>query len=326
MIETAILLGVAIGILLLAQIGEYKAWARWASMLIALGIGLVIAAGGVAVWLSLATFKQIDAKAASGGVGWLLIATGLAIILPVGIAIIATFQKKNLTIRGVPWTRPVHLTAWMLLAVFIGSNFTLTAAKSLSEIEIQKPLELLLVQNTAFALAALVGVGLGLRRNWREVVERLGLRRLAASDVTTSVVMALAMLMITGIVGGLIALILGGDLTAASSFNEQLLARLPGVAGVLLMGLATGVGEEMIYRGALQPALGVWITSFLFAISHIQYLNPGIIVIFALGLLLGYTRNKWGLTTAILTHAVYNSLVGLLALMAMNSDLFTLGK
>jgi membrane protease YdiL (CAAX protease family) len=325
MIETILTFSLALALILLAQWGEQRRWAQWLSYLTLLASGLLLLAAGAAMAVQPGIVQEFSPEANGAGFAWALAVTGLIIILPVAAAMISAARGKDPTLRGVPWTHPVHLTAWTLLALFIGSNFAMTSLESLAELEIDDPLTLILSQNAAFALAALLGVGWGVRRNWRQTIRRLGLSRPTMGNFLTGAGMALAMLMSTAIVGALVALIFGEDMTASTGFNEQIISQLPGVAGVILMGLATGVGEEMLYRGALQPVAGVWITSFLFAISHIQYLSPAIIVIFVLGLLLGYTRNKWGLTTAIWSHAVYNSLVGLLALLAMNFDQLTPG-
>lgn len=325
MSEAILTFALALGVILLAQFGQRKIWAHWLTNLTLLATGVLVLAAGVLALIYPAIMDEFNANANGLGFAWMLIATGLVISLPVGAAMLFAHRRKDPTLHGIPWTRPVHLTAWTLLMLFIGSNFAVAVLEDISNIEIDHPLTLLLIQNSAFALAALLGVGWGVRRNWRESLQRLGLSRPTARQLFTGVGMALVMLICTGIVGGLVAVIFGEDMSASSGFNEQIISQLPGVGGILLMGLATGIGEEMLYRGALQPVAGIWSTSFLFAISHIQYLSPAIIVIFVLGLFLGYTRDKWGLSTAIWTHAVYNSLVGLFALLAMNLDQFSSG-
>ncbi|MBU1701233.1 MAG: CPBP family intramembrane metalloprotease [Candidatus Eisenbacteria bacterium] len=77
--------------------------------------------------------------------------------------------------------------------------------------------------------------------------------------------------------------------------------------GLLTVGLAAGIGEEILYRGAIQPKLGLLPTSILFAVIHSYYgLSPAFAWIFLLGLGLGYLRKKTDTTTCILFHAVYN--------------------
>lgn len=42
---------------------------------------------------------------------------------------------------------------------------------------------------------------------------------------------------------------------------------------VVFVSLCAGVGEEIFFRGALQPFLGVWLTAVLFVMLH-GYINP----------------------------------------------------
>ena len=325
MIETLIAFGLALGLIVLAQFGESRPWARWATMLILLASGLLVFLFGVALLVDPTFFQQAYRPFDTARLGWTLIFVGLFVLAPVLLGMVLSRGGKDPTLHGIPWTRPVHLTAWTLLVLFIGSNLGVAAMETLSEIEIGNPLALIIPQNLAFALAALLGVGWGVRRRLPDVAKRLGFTRPSVNDFLLGLAMSLIMFFATMLVGGLVTLIFGSESGLSSGFNEQIIRHLPGVGGVILMGLASGIGEEMLYRGALQPVAGVWLTSFLFAISHIQYLSPAILVIFVLGLILGYTRNRWGLNTAIWTHALYNTLVGLLALLAMNLPQFSSG-
>ena len=87
--------------------------------------------------------------------------------------------------------------------------------------------------------------------------------------------------------------------------------------GILSLGLAAAIGEEALFRGAAQPRLGLLLTAALFALLHSNYgisLSTGIV--FGLGLLLGWLRIRYNTTTAIITHALYNSTLGALAFLA----------
>ena len=54
--------------------------------------------------------------------------------------------------------------------------------------------------------------------------------------------------------------------------TEVLIGPLLGsIPGILTLGLAAGIGEETLFRGALQPRFGLLITSLLFALLHSQY-------------------------------------------------------
>jgi hypothetical protein len=81
--------------------------------------------------------------------------------------------------------------------------------------------------------------------------------------------------------------------------------------------LAAGIGEELLFRGALQPVLGLWFTAILFAASHIQYgLTPATLAVFIIAIALGIIRQRTNTTVAILVHFGYDFVIGLLALLA----------
>jgi membrane protease YdiL (CAAX protease family) len=83
------------------------------------------------------------------------------------------------------------------------------------------------------------------------------------------------------------------------------------------MGLSAGLGEETIFRGALLPRFGVILTSILFALVHSNYgITLSTLVVLLLALLLAWLRLRYNTSTAMITHAVYNMTLGLIALLA----------
>lgn len=73
-----------------------------------------------------------------------------------------------------------------------------------------------------------------------------------------------------------------------------------------LVALLAGVGEELLFRGALQPILGLPLTSVLFAFAH--FITPTYALLTGLmGLYLGWLAQAWGtLWVPIVTHALYD--------------------
>jgi hypothetical protein len=76
--------------------------------------------------------------------------------------------------------------------------------------------------------------------------------------------------------------------------------------GAVVLGLSAGVGEEITLRGALQPRLGVLLTSLLFAALHVQYSWFGMLMIFVFGCVLGLIRARTNTTVAMGVHTVYD--------------------
>ena len=84
----------------------------------------------------------------------------------------------------------------------------------------------------------------------------------------------------------------------------------------LVIGLAAGIGEELLFRAALQPVLGLWWASAIFALAHIRtaalaggtlkkvaYLAHVLIA----GVALGLVYRHVGLWAAILIHATIDA-------------------
>jgi membrane protease YdiL (CAAX protease family) len=77
---------------------------------------------------------------------------------------------------------------------------------------------------------------------------------------------------------------------------------------IVLLSFCAGFGEELLFRGALQPLLGIWITAIIFVAIH-GYLNPrdwrlsvyGTVMTLII-VVLGYMTEVWGIFTACAAH------------------------
>jgi len=76
--------------------------------------------------------------------------------------------------------------------------------------------------------------------------------------------------------------------------------------------LAAAIGEELLFRAALQPLLGVWITSLIFLLTHtpvyqFRKLNWATLVqaagVFGASVALGFVYRYVGLLAAMMVHA-----------------------
>ena len=92
----------------------------------------------------------------------------------------------------------------------------------------------------------------------------------------------------------------------------------------LWMALAAAVGEEMLFRAALQPLLGIWITSLLFLATHVpvyrlkRFDRSSLVQaagIFGTSVALGFVFQYVGLIAAMLVH-LWIDIVGLLVVRA----------
>ena len=158
-----------------------------------------------------------------------------------------------------------------------------------------------------YVVLAFASIGFMVRRDWRGALERLGLTALRPADGLT-------------VIAGIVALWLfnlgterfeQSALPALWASDQAFTAALAGVMGpglMLLLSLSAGIGEEITLRGALQPKLGIALTSLLFAALHVQYSWYGMLSILGFGLLLGAIRLRSGTTAAILVHTLHDLL------------------
>jgi membrane protease YdiL (CAAX protease family) len=93
----------------------------------------------------------------------------------------------------------------------------------------------------------------------------------------------------------------------------------------LWMSIAAAVGEEALFRAALQPLLGVWLTSLVFLVTHTpayRFRQPDRATllqaagVFGASVALGFVFQYVGLLAAIMVHA-WIDIVGLLVVRAI---------
>lgn len=122
---------------------------------------------------------------------------------------------------------------------------------------------------------------------------------------------------LVGIAFGLAAAFAARAITSArwmakvSNHYSQLLGNLHLTrSDIWLISLCAGIGEELLFRGALQPLLGIVPTSILFVAIH-GYLNPsrGRLVLYGLFMtvviaIMGFITIVWGILPAIIAHTL----------------------
>lgn len=78
------------------------------------------------------------------------------------------------------------------------------------------------------------------------------------------------------------------------------------------LSLFAGTGEEILFRGAIQPLIGIWATSIIFVAIHgyFKFKSAGHILfgilLFALSMMLGILYEYAGLISAMSAHAIYD--------------------
>jgi len=163
-------------------------------------------------------------------------------------------------------------------------------------------------QTVGAVVLGLAGVGYMIRRDFGQTLARLGLTRVTPGHVAVITIGVIALIGLnTG--ADLVQHALLPDLWARDQRINEALAGGLTAPRAMLVGLMAGAGEEILLRGALQPKLGLVLTSMLFAALHVQYSWYGMAVILAFGLILGVIRQRTSTSVAVAVHALYDIIV-----------------
>jgi membrane protease YdiL (CAAX protease family) len=249
--------------------------------------------------------------------GWVLIAISLYAI------IVCVRPVRRLLARLLPLDpdSAVHTLALVLAGYLTGNTlFALTQDVLLELVAEGVTVTILdiILQQIAFVIVAFFGAGFLTRRNLKQVSLRLGLERPTANQLLLGLATIGLLIVLQWVIGGAWALLDPEQAEVLGDLNESLLAGFDSVGEWLILAIASGVGEEILFRGALQPVFGIFFTSILFAIVHVQYgLTPITLAVFLLGIILGILRRRTNTTVTIFVHFGYNFILGLFALLAV---------
>lgn len=175
-----------------------------------------------------------------------------------------------------------------------------------------------------YIVVAIMGIGWMVRRDLTAVLQRLNLRYPTIQDWLWGIGMAILLYVMLLIATTIWTLIVPPEVleqqTVASSqlfeaFNSSLFLGF-------LLALITGISEEILFRGALQPVFGLFATSIFFTILHIQYaLTPATLILFIVSLGFGLAKQRASTTASIIAHATYNFIPFLLFTLATNAGI-----
>lgn len=328
-----LVLVVLLSIVLLANVGLHEPWAARSARLLmgALNGSMALFGLWALVGVSQATAITFGEPAimaaflaAARELGIVSLATAvvatLLLFLPVRRALVRVSQAAQ--VGDLDAESPVHMTmlvftvyllAWMWMQWLLAGSIDELA-------ELSGPVLLgdVLLSGVMAVAFAVMGAGLGVRRTWRETLERLGLGAFDTRSVLVGVSGAVGMLAFLSLAAGLWFTLAPENFEAYGSAAEILFSGFASVPAAVVVAVSTALGEELLFRGALQPRLGLLPTSLLFAVLHVQYtLSPAWLIIFVVGLSLGLLRLWRNTTAAVVAHFVYN--FALLAAAAVQS-------
>lgn len=320
------------------QRGEpYQGPALVATVLMAVYFGITLLLGLLVQVAAFAVRIDPDTMQAATGpiavASWDLLALGLwgpglgglILMLPAVRRFVARFtalDPQN-AVHGVALTFSMLVVINLVFTLGVGLNnladLMETARAQSGEVG-SDPSLMIWVQQILTALLAMVGVGWLSRLDWRATLARLGITPMSGREWLVGVGVGIGLIPVVVILERLMALFGWGAQADVGRLTELLLGGLfESPFGILTLGLAAALGEETIFRGAMQPRFGLWLTSILFALVHSNYgITFSTLIVLLLGLLLGWLRQRYNTTTAMVTHAVYNMSLGLLAYLGVS--------
>jgi len=168
-------------------------------------------------------------------------------------------------------------------------------------------LDVLVFPLLTFVIAALLGVGLYVRRTQAEAFERLGLAPLTVPQLGAAAGLTIALLGMAIFTERAWQALDPEGLKRVGGLSKALMGNFTGLSGALAVGVAAAIGEETFFRGAYQPRMGIVLTSLLFTSFHVQYgITPATLLVFVMSVVLGILRQRTSLTMCILVHFLYN--------------------
>ncbi|MCA9832601.1 MAG: CPBP family intramembrane metalloprotease [Thermomicrobiales bacterium] len=194
------------------------------------------------------------------------------------------------------------LLGFLIPTVFVDSEPATSTASGTEDL-----INGVLQQLVAYLMIAYVAVGYRNYRTGAEATARLGIQK----PTNVQIIAGLA-----GTGAAFVAAYLGSALTSwlqpdsAAGIDSVVQSMVAGVSSgivALILALATGIGEEVLFRGAIQPRFGIVITALLFTFLHAQYGFTWILLgLFLMGCVFGYIAKRYGTMSAVIAHTLYN--------------------
>lgn len=285
---------------------------------------LTLVAGGVLAGLAL-VFGGVTALIAPLiGSGQLRAAVEIGIFVAIGgllglLYLLPPVQRAVARVVSLKPGSPVAYITVVISVLFLAQQIgSQLAVNVLDALKSSPPLTVsdLLFQDIPLLALSFFGVGLFSRRSFKDALDRLGIKPPPKSYWWLVALIAIPVFM--AVAFGIEAV--AGAVTPATQkevtdVSTVLFSRFNNPAAIIFLGLLAGIVEEILFRGALVPRLGIILTAILFAALHTQYgITFASLEVFVLGVGLGWLRVRSGTITCIIAHAGYDIAVGLVPL------------
>jgi uncharacterized protein len=285
---------------------------RWAHIAIAVLSGL--SAGITFLFGALDLAGAGTTSAGASGHNPLPVDVGIMVSAAVA-AVLASKPVRERVARILPIDpdNPVHAFALVLTVLLLGTQVTSIVFTNLSATP-QTPLTVgdLVTQETPFLILAAAGVGIFIRRNVSGTVNRLGLVAPAWWHVVLALAAAGAFFAFGQAMDSLSHAWTPDVARQVDTTTQHLFGGLGSPVGIAAIALLPGICEEILFRGALQPRIGLIATALLFTSIHTQYgLSLDGLSVFVIAVGLGLIRKFTNTTTSSICHISYNLVVGI---------------
>ncbi len=244
------------------------------------------------------------------GNGWFVLALGLALSLP----LLKPFRKLVSLVTPMDPDSTIDMMGLgLILALMSYFGWAITLDTDPDDLTSAVTVASQVINVAFFILVAYVAVGTNIYRSGSEATSRLGIRWPTLPDIVVGVAAVIPAFMLS-IVGSLLTLYFQPDLFEDLGETMQEMSSGTSVTLVsVLIFASAGLGEEILFRGAIQPRVGIVLTSAFWALVHTQYQFSFVVLgLFLVGLLFGLMRKYVSTTSAIIAHALYNAAVVLL--------------
>lgn len=268
-------------------------------------VGLYLLFGIPAVLLGSVALAQLLVGEPADGVLVLILGLGL------GLPLLRPVRRLVARVTPIDPASPVDMTGLCVMLALLGF---LLFGQGVSD---SPPEEIgavglfdLALQVVLFLVLAYASVGWWFARPFRAATARLGIGRPTRRAVGVALLAVPVALTVAGL-ANLVAIFAQPELLAElDAITDEITSEVQNPVGALLLGASAGIGEEALFRGALQPRFGIALTSAVFALVHApQYgLNLAVLGLFGVSIVLGLERKYFGTTAAMTTHALYNFL------------------
>ena len=260
----------------------------------------------------LLTIWGVAALTFGGSDGPLFLSVGLALTLP----LVPSFRRALGRVLPLDPASPIDMCglALLLTTCAIFTVLLINIGSSPGDLEIESVGLLELGFTALFELGlAYLAVGWRVRRNLNEATARLGI----SLPNWKTVLIAIGFVVVAfvgGTIGSILTAVFQPELSdQIAVVTEEMTSDVQNPFGAVILGASAGIGEEALFRGAIQPRFGIVLTSLAFALVHSQYgLSFVILGLFLVGVTLGIERKYFGTPAAMITHAIFNVIAVLL--------------